>query len=87
VTNRLDLKLDNLSASLVEILVAILMEGLFSIKSEDELLERMLTLGEESRPSLRQVEMRFLSASWPAILAAHSGCPAELAGAALPNTC
>jgi hypothetical protein len=77
--DRLDLKLINLSVLSLEALGAVLARGSFSVKSEDELLERLLSLGEEYRPLLRWVEMRFLSASGLAALAAHLGSPTEWA--------
>jgi hypothetical protein len=63
VPDRLDLELDNLSVLSVETLVAALTGRSFSITSEDEPLEKLLNVSEESRPLLRWVEMRFLSAS------------------------
>jgi hypothetical protein len=77
--DRLDLKLNNLSALSLEALDAVLPGGSFSVKGEDELLEFLLSLGEEYRPLLRWVEMRFLSASGLVALAEHLGSPAEWA--------
>jgi hypothetical protein len=67
----------NLSGLSLKTLDAVLTGGSFSIKSEDELLERLLSLGEEYRLLLRWVEMRFLSGSWLAALAEYLGSPAE----------
>jgi hypothetical protein len=72
----LDLILINLSVLSLEALDAILAGGSFSIKSEDELLERLLSRREDYRLLLRWVEMRFLSASGLATLAEHLSSPA-----------
>jgi hypothetical protein len=69
----------NLSTLSLEALDAILAGGSFSVNSEDELLEGLLSLDEEYCPLLRWVEMRFLSASGLAALAEHLGSPAEWA--------
>jgi hypothetical protein len=77
--DRLDLNLIKRSALSIEALDAVLAGGSFSVKSEDELLKTLLSLGKEYRPLLRWVEMRFLSVSGLAALAEHLGSPAEWA--------
>jgi hypothetical protein len=77
--DRLDLNLINPSVLSLEALDAVLAGGSFSVKSEDELLERFLSLGEEYRPLLRWVEMGFLSASGLAALVEHLGSLVEWA--------
>jgi hypothetical protein len=75
--DRLNHNLINLSALSLEALDAVLARGSFSVKSEDELLERLLSLCEEYRPLLRWVEMKFLSASGLAALVERLGSLAE----------
>jgi hypothetical protein len=55
----------------VEALDEVLGGGSFSIVSEDDLLKRLLSLGDEYRPLLSRIEIRFLSAPGLAILAEH----------------
>jgi hypothetical protein len=61
----------------VEALDEVLAGASFSMVSEDELLERILSLGEEYRPLLRRIEMRFLSAAGIAALVDHFAIPLE----------
>jgi hypothetical protein len=84
-SDRLDLKLIHLSVLWLEALDAVLAGGSFSVKSEDELLELLLSLGEEYRLLLRWVEMRFLSVSGLTGLAEHLGSPAEWAWSGIAN--
>jgi hypothetical protein len=61
----------------VEVLDEILAGTSFSIVSEDDLLKRLLSLGDEYRPLLRRIEMRFLTAAGVAALAEHLAFPPE----------
>jgi hypothetical protein len=67
-TDRLDLNSIDLSILSVEALDDILAGASFSIDSEDHLLKRLLSLGDEYRPLLRWIEIRFLSATGLAAL-------------------
>jgi hypothetical protein len=49
----------------------------FSIASENDLLERLLSLGDEYRLLVRRIEIRFLSAAALAILTEHFVFPPE----------
>jgi hypothetical protein len=49
----------------------------FSIASEDALLEWILSLGDEYRPLVSRIEIRFLSADGLALLAEHFAFPPE----------
>jgi hypothetical protein len=60
-----------LSVFSVEALDEVLRLASFSIDSEDVLLERLLSLGDEYRPLLSRIPIRFLSATGLAILAEH----------------
>jgi hypothetical protein len=48
-------------------------------------LERILSLGEEYRPLLRRIEMRFLSDAGLAKLAQHFACPTEWVWRGIPD--
>jgi hypothetical protein len=67
-TDRLDLNSIDLSILSVEALDDILAGASFSIDSEDDFLDRLLSLGDEYRPLLRWIEIRFLSATGLAVL-------------------
>jgi hypothetical protein len=67
-TDRFDLDSVDLSVFSVEALDEVLGLASFSIASEDVLLERLLSLGDEYRPLLRRIESRFLSATGLTIL-------------------
>jgi hypothetical protein len=75
--DRIDLTSFDLSMLSAEALDEILAGASFSIASEDDLLERLLSLGDEYRPLLRRIEIRFLSAAGLAILAQHFVFPPE----------
>jgi hypothetical protein len=62
-TDRLDLNSVDLSIFSVDALEDILAGTAFCLVSEGDLLERLLSLGEEYRPLLRWIEIRFLSAA------------------------
>jgi hypothetical protein len=64
-----DLDSVDLSVFSVEALDEVLGLASFSIASEDALLERLSSLGDEYRPLLSRIEIRFLSAAALAILA------------------
>jgi hypothetical protein len=68
-TDCFDLDSVDLSVFSVEALDDVLDRASFSIASEDALLERLLSLGDDYRPLLIRIEIRFLSALGLAILA------------------
>jgi hypothetical protein len=70
-TAPLDLTSLDLSLLSVEALDEVLRGSSFSIVDEDDLLERVLGLGDEYRPLLDRIEIRFLSATGLAIVAGH----------------
>jgi hypothetical protein len=76
-TDRFDLDSVDLSVFSVEALDEVLGLASFSIASEDALLERLLGLGDEYRPLVNRIEIRFLTASGLAILAGHLVFPPE----------
>jgi hypothetical protein len=76
-TDRFDLDSIDLSVFSVEALDEILSLVSFSIASEDALLERLLSLGDEYRPLVSRIEIRFLSAIGLVILAEHFAFPPE----------
>jgi hypothetical protein len=76
-TERFDLDLVDLSVFSVEALDEVLGLLLFSIASEDALLKGLLSLGDEYRPLLSRIEIRFLSAAGLAILSKHFAFPPE----------
>jgi hypothetical protein len=69
--DRIDLTSFDLSMLSAEALDEILAGASFSIDSEDALLGRLLSLGDEYCPLLSRIEIRFLSATSLAILAEH----------------
>jgi hypothetical protein len=73
----IDLTSFDLSMLSAEALDEILAGASFSIGSEDELLERLLILGDEYRPLLSRIEIRLLSAVGLALLAEHFVVPPE----------
>jgi hypothetical protein len=75
--DRIDLTSFDLSMLSVEALDEILAGASFSIASEDDLLERLLSLGDEYRPLLSRIEIRFLSEAGLASLAEHFAFPPE----------
>jgi hypothetical protein len=75
--DRLDISSMELSALSVEALDAVLARASFSVASEDELLERLLSLGGDYHPLLRRVELRFLSAAGLEVLVEHMEAPGE----------
>jgi hypothetical protein len=75
--DHIDLTSFDLSMLSAEALDEILAGASFSIGSEDDLLGRLLSLGDEYRPLLRWIEIRFLSAAGLAILAEHFVFPPE----------
>jgi hypothetical protein len=68
-TDRFDLDSVELSVFSVEALDEVLGLASFSIASEDALLERLLSLGDEYRPLVSRIEIEFLSAAGLATLA------------------
>jgi hypothetical protein len=76
-TDCFDLDSVDLSVFSVEALDEVLGLASFSIASEDALLERLLSLGDESRPLLRRIEILFLSPAGLAIQAEHFAFPSE----------
>jgi hypothetical protein len=72
-----DLNSVDLSKFSVEALDEFLAGASFSVVDEDDLLHQLLGLGDEYRPLLRRIEMRFLSAAGFATLAEYSGFPPE----------
>jgi hypothetical protein len=76
-TDRLDLNSIDLSILSVEALDDILAGASFSIDGEDRLLDRLLSLGDEYRPLLRWIEIRFLSATGLAALTEDLESPPE----------
>jgi hypothetical protein len=69
--DRLILYSSDLAMLSVDALDEVLAGVSFSIVSEDGLLEWLLSLGDEYRPLLSRIEIRFLSATGLAILAEH----------------
>jgi hypothetical protein len=70
-TGPLDLTTLDLSMLSIEALDNILAGTSFSIASEDDLLERLLNLGDEYHPLLGRIGIRFLSCAGLTILAEH----------------
>jgi hypothetical protein len=70
-TDCFDLDSVDLSIFSVEVLDEVLGLASFSIASEDALLELLLSLGDEYRPLLRWIEIRFLSVAGLTILTEH----------------
>jgi hypothetical protein len=83
--DRFNLNLVNLSRLSLEALDVVLAGESFSVRSEDEFLEKLFSLGEKYRLLLRWVEMTFLSASGLAALAEHLGSPAEWAWSSIAD--
>jgi hypothetical protein len=77
--DRFDLTSSGLSRLSAEALDEILAGASFSIASEDDLLRRLLGLGDESRPLVSRIAFRFLSATVLAILAEDFAFPPECA--------
>jgi hypothetical protein len=75
--DRIDLTGFDLSLFSFEALYEILMGGSFSIVSEDELLVRLLALGEEYRPLLELLEPRCLSKAGLVALSKRFALPLE----------
>jgi hypothetical protein len=75
--DRIDLTSFDLSMLSAEALDEILAGASLSIASEDVLLGRLLSLGDEYRPLLSRIEIRFLSAAGLALLAEHFVFPPE----------
>jgi hypothetical protein len=75
--DRLDLTSLDLSRFSVEALDDILAEGSFSVVSEDDLLKKLLNLGEDYVPLLRRIAIEFLSTTGLAIMAEHFVFPPE----------
>jgi hypothetical protein len=78
-TGRLNLNSLDLSVLSVEALDDALAGPSLSVSSEDDLLVLLLSLGEEYRPLLRRINMRFLSAAGLAALAQNLAFPLEWA--------
>jgi hypothetical protein len=76
-TDRFDLDSLDLSVFSVEALDQVLCLASFSIASEDALLRRILSLGDEYRPILRWIDIRFLGATGLAIMTEHFAFPPE----------
>jgi hypothetical protein len=76
-TDRFDLDSVDLSVFSVEALGDVLGLASFSIASKDARLEQLLSLGDEYRPLLSRIEIRFLSAAGLAIVAEHFFFPPE----------
>jgi hypothetical protein len=70
-TDRFDLDSVDFSIFSVDALAEVLGLSSFSMASEDALLERLLSLGDEYHPFLRWIEIGFVSATGLAILAEH----------------
>jgi hypothetical protein len=70
-TDCFDLDSVNLSVFSIEALDEVLSLASFSISSEDALLKRLLSFGDEARPPMSRIAMRFLSVVGLAILAEH----------------
>jgi hypothetical protein len=79
-TDRFDLDSVDLSIFSVEALDEILGLASFSIASEDALMERLVSLGDEYHPLLSRIDIRFLSPAGLADLAEHIAFPPECAG-------
>jgi hypothetical protein len=75
--DRIDFTSFDLSMLSAEALDEILAGASFSIASEDALLERLLSLGDEYRPLLSRIEIRLLNAAGLTILAEHFVFPPE----------
>jgi hypothetical protein len=76
-TDLLDFDALDLSMFSVEALDEILASSSFSIGSENDLLKRVLALGEEYRPLLTRINVRFLDADGLSALAEHLTFPTE----------
>jgi hypothetical protein len=76
-TDRVDLDSVEFAVLSVEALDEILEGALFSIASEDDLLKRLLSVGDEYSSLLRWIEVQFLSAAGVAALAEHFLFPPE----------
>jgi hypothetical protein len=75
--DRIDLTSFDVPMLSAEALDEILAGASVSIDSEDDLLERVLSLGDEYRPLVSRIAIRFLSAEGLAILAEHFAFPPE----------
>jgi hypothetical protein len=69
--DRIDLTSFDLSMLSAEAVNDILAGASFSIASEDALLEQLLSLGDEYRPLVSRIDIRFLSPAGLALLAEH----------------
>jgi hypothetical protein len=76
-TDCFDLDSVGLSVFSVEALDELLGLASFSVGNEDDFLERLLSLGDEYRPLLSRIELRFLSVTGLAMLAEHFFFPSE----------
>jgi hypothetical protein len=86
-TDCFDLTSIDLSHFSVEALDELLTGGSFSIVSEDDLLKRLLSLGEKYRPLLRRIEMKFLNPTGFAALLEYLHFPLNVSTAAFPSDC